>query len=1746
MSNTLFRLKRSAVKGKAPNTSNIELGELALNTNDGRLFFKTVDSASTQSIVTIREISGGTGITETNGVVSITDTGVVSGQYGTSTTIPVLTVNAQGQITAMDSVAVAGVSQIAFDSASATLNISTADGGSFNARIGLSSFSTSDLSEGTNLYYTTARIDSDLLNLRTSIIPSQDSAVDLGDPTHRFRHLYLSGNSIYIDNVRLSVDSATGQLTVNNVSDSSPVKYDLQYNTTTDLAEGDNLYYTTARADSDARYAISVAGDRLSYNPSTGIITYSESKYVGFDSDFNQKTTDQLSEGTINQYYTDARARHAISALDNGGDGAFSYDSVTGTFSYTGPSASEVRAHFSAGTGITLTNGSIATTITQYTDADARGTITAGNSGTGYGALSYDSSTGQFTFTKVTSANIRGVLSASGDLSYNPGTGEFSVTTYKDSNARGALSAGNDGIGFGSLSYDNVTGAFTLTKVDSSEIRSVFSAGGDLSYDSVNGRFSFTERTDSEVRGLVSAVDKGGDGSFSYNPTTGEFSYTGPSATEVRAHFSANKGLTVTDGEFNIDSANVKGMFSVTDNGGDGSLGYADGVITYTGPSSAEVQTHFSAGTNTTYSSGTFDITDSVIRSKISVTDAGGDGSLSYNDSSGVLTYTGPSASEVRAHFSGGTGVTISDGEIAIAQSVGTTDDVQFGKVTVDSAQVACLHLNKLPEAPNSLRGLLYYDSDPQNGLSFIPTTNELVEDVTINLGQETLIYVHNLTGEQINNGDAVYVSGTAHGVHPQVTKAKADASSTASPIGIATMDIPNGNHGYVTKVGLVRGLNTSGMIEGAFAYLSADSAGKWSTNEVSIDQGYPTHVGRVISVDSQEGSLLVNIEKEHAEYLRVEDRMIVDGSVTMDSAVANQVSTNWIDFTPQDTIEHPTPSQVEGRVFYHDEYKALTVYNDITGSSLQVGHEEWIRVYNNSGSSIANGTPLYASGAQGEVMTVAPANASSEAASRVIGVATNDIANNSEGVATVRGLISGIDTSGLTAGQPVHLSPSGGFQNSAPTYPYFPVDLGGCVVSDASNGYIYIRIETHTFEQLRVTGNTHMDGNLTVDGDLTVNGTQSVVSQANLAVDNSFIYLNSGNTIGEENTNFTGSGLDDAYFTGHYEGTTTVTFYVRIDGVGTGTGGVDTFEWSLDNFSTTEATGVDITGANQELLDGVNIFFNATTGHTSGDKWDGQAAPTNVDTGWFTNRNTGATGVGYTHLGIYFDVSDGKFKAVDAYAPEPEGSIDEGDSSYSLGIFKAQTFEGNLTGNVTGNVTGNATSATVLATGRTIGLTGDITATGVSFNGGQNITLTTDIASGVITNAEISASAAIADTKLATISTSGKVQNSATTATSANTASTIVARDGSGNFTAGMITASLTGDVTGNATSADSATTAKNANYATGAGYATNAGYATYADSAGHSATAGYATNAGYVSYADSAGYATDAGYATNAGYASYADSAGYSTSAGYATNAGYVSYADSAGYATDAGYATNAGYSSYADSADVSASAGYATNAGYASFADSATNAEFADSATNASTLNKRDPSYYLNYNNFSNKPNITNSARAAISVTHASGDGSLSYNDSSGVITYTGPSASEVRAHFSAGSNIAITNGVISVTGSLYTDSDATHAISVTNSGTGYGSLSYNNATGQITYNKVTAANIRSSLSVSGDLTFDSATGQFSFSETYSTANELLTAIKTVDGTNSGLDADTLDGQQGSHYRINVYNSSGTLLN
>ena len=155
--------------------------------------------------------------------------------------------------------------------------------------------------------------------------------------------------------------------------------------------------------------------------------------------------------------------------------------------------------------------------------------------------------------------------------------------------------------------------------------------------------------------------------------------------------------------------------------------------------------------------------------------------------------------------------------------------------------------------------------------------------------------------------------------------------------------------------------------------------------------------------------------------------------------------------------------------------------------------------------------------------------------------------------------------------------------------------------------------------------------------------------------------------------------------------------------------------------------------------------------------------------------------------------------------------------------------------------------------------------------------------------------------------------------------------------------------------------------------------------------------------------------------------------------------------------------------------------------------------------------------------------------------------------GVNIPAGYGDADVDAHLVGGTGITYSAGNISITNTgvsaaTYGDSSTIPVITVNAQGqitgvlgagvnipAGYGDVDVDahlsGGTG-ISYTSGVIAN-------TGVLSVNSVTGAV-------TAANLLTAIKTVDGAASGLDADLLDGQQGSYYRIDVYNAAGTLLN
>jgi hypothetical protein len=171
--------------------------------------------------------------------------------------------------------------------------------------------------------------------------------------------------------------------------------------------------------------------------------------------------------------------------------------------------------------------------------------------------------------------------------------------------------------------------------------------------------------------------------------------------------------------------ADVKTALSVTDSGGDGSLAYnsTTGVITYTGPSAANVRAHFSAGTGIGITDGAISTsitqyTDALARGAVSVTDSGGDGSLAYNNSTGVFTFTGPSATDVRAHFSAGTGIAITSGSVAVDSTIAT-------KTYADNAATTAVAnvIDTAPEALNTLNELAAALNDDANFSTTITTS---------------------------------------------------------------------------------------------------------------------------------------------------------------------------------------------------------------------------------------------------------------------------------------------------------------------------------------------------------------------------------------------------------------------------------------------------------------------------------------------------------------------------------------------------------------------------------------------------------------------------------------------------------------------------------------------------------------------------------------------------------------------------------------------------------------------------------------------------------------------------------------------------------------------------------------------------------------------------------------------------------------------------------------------------------------
>ena len=191
---------------------------------------------------------------------------------------------------------------------------------------------------------------------------------------------------------------------------------------------------------------------------------------------------------------------------------------------------------------------------------------------------------------------------------------------------------------------------------------------------------------------------------------------------------------------------------------------------------------------------------------------------------------------------------------------------------------------------------------------------------------------------------------------------------------------------------------------------------------------------------------------------------------------------------TVADFVPGAPPAHVEGRVFYDSGSKSLAYYNDINGVTLNIGLEQWARVYNPSIGTILNGQVVTINGAFGTNPTVGLADAINTGPEQVLGVCTEDIGPSSQGVVTTFGLVNDLNTSGWADGTVLYLSSSvpGGLTDVAPADPTAHVIAIGIVAySHATNGKLFVNPKTATGRAFHVeTDTTNFNAILSVADD--------------------------------------------------------------------------------------------------------------------------------------------------------------------------------------------------------------------------------------------------------------------------------------------------------------------------------------------------------------------------------------------------------------------------------------------------------------------------------------------------------------------------------------------------------------------------------------------------------------------------------------------------------------------------------------
>ena len=844
-------------------------------------------------------VTGGTGLTVTSGEIVLDDTAVTAKTYGSTTEIPVLTIDQQGRITAASNASISTSFTLSDGSNSQTVNggdtLTLAGGTNITSVVGATDTATFNL-------------DTTLTNMVAATFSGQVQAGTLTDGTASLSSGSLTGAVNVTGTGTLTGGTLTdGTLSINAGNITSGVNA-----TFSGAVEGGSLTDGTLSISSGsitsgvaATFSGAVTGGSLTDGTATlssgdlsgaGNITASGTVQYGALSDGSISITGFVDEDNMAsdsatlvptqqsvKAYVDSQvtAQDLDFTADNGASLSIDLDSEVldiagGTGITTVASGNEISVGLD-NTAVTAGDYGSAGSVATFT-VDAQGRLTAASNV----AISItNSQVSDF------NAGVDARVSGGVGLTYTNGVLDLDDTavtakTYGSTTEIPVITVDQQGR-ITAASNASISTSFTLTDGSNSQ--------------TVNGGDTLTvSGTANEVEVAVSATDTltiglPNDVTIGNNLTvTGSFLSDDITSASVNVNGDAiiTGNLTVQGTQTTVNSTTVEtadAIFRVNSNGANTDAGFeanANGVIkqilytsvgqewdfgsenvkasTFEGDLTGDVTGTVSSIANhdtsnltedpsATTTSGTMYFTDARARAAISVTDAGGDGSLAYNSSTGVITYTGPSQAEVLAHVSGGTGVSINgSGVVSIGQAVATSDDVTFNNVTASANFIGNLTgdvtgdvTGDISGATGTFTGAVSFGTLTDSGESisvtkFVDEADGIASndnDTTIPTSAAVKDYVDN------NGGDGLLLRGTF------------TADSSASTFDIGTVPNVSSRTYYVEKIVIKVGTAFSG---GSFNHiLVKENGGSGDTIVAAIDADAATAGSYIIELDGDQ-----------------------------------------------------------------------------------------------------------------------------------------------------------------------------------------------------------------------------------------------------------------------------------------------------------------------------------------------------------------------------------------------------------------------------------------------------------------------------------------------------------------------------------------------------------------------------------------------------------------------------------------------------------------------------------------------------------------------------------------------------------------------------------------------------------------------------------------------------------------------------------------------------------------------------